>query len=124
MCEKRRGVVMIVRRGDPEITGAIMGGIERGSPIGPAGHFPTHGGEAFEESAVAPAGLVRGVALHRGKSDDDIDAAIAKARYDYGDVWAPSGLIRRLWALYGLIVYLLAAAYRAQEKVLKEGDTR
>lgn len=120
MSETRRGVVMIVRRGDPEIAGALAEGIERGmSRRTPAAAGISSGADAppSQPGAALASEAVRRVAMHQ-HTPEEWATMTARARYEYGQRRPPSRLARSWWAAVGLIVYLLAAAYRAQDRVL------
>lgn len=130
---ERRGTVMLIQRGDPEITGAIVEGMMAGRscPIGPSGHFPTDGGEAFGEGTLTGeqievveaeidrqkilADLVR-VATGNRNTPEDYKIMITKARGDYQRLTRPAGPLRRFarraLGLYGLVVYSVATMGR------------
>lgn len=60
---------------------------------------------------------LRNAAFHR-RSPEELEAMIAKARYDYGQDPEPCKLTRGLLALYGLLCYAVSRAYHSQELVL------
>lgn len=181
MSETRRGMVMVIRRGDPEIAAAIEAGImeARGTtgdtssaPFGgtfqrayrprlaenspqdcfpgarrpsrgrllegrgtaePRGRLLEGGGQlSREEIEVVSAeidrqkilaDLVR-VAVNNTNTPEDYQIMTVKARGDYGKYSRPAGplrrLARKLLGVYGLTVLAVAAAYRAQDRVLGE----
>lgn len=102
--------------GDPEISRALRDGMEKGSPYGPAGCLPAHRGETLGKPG-AVSDTARRLAMMR-HTPEEWAAMTVKARYDYGQRRPPSRLTRGWWAAVGLIVYLLAVAYRAQDNVL------
>lgn len=121
MCEKRRGVVMIVRRGDPEITGAIEAGMERGArvPYPPFGVLPHCGGEALGPRAAQ--GL-RNVAFRR-HSPEELEDMIEEARVIYGGQRATPKALQWLVIGYALICYGVSLLYHAQNSMMEGGRT-
>ena len=166
---ERRGYVVLIRHGDPEISGgiaeALLGATEgkgttssdpasgRATYHGPtrprlAGNsalccFPSarrpRGGRLLEtalpseqvetvEAEIDRQRIQRAllrVAVGNHKSNEDYDAMITKARGDYGRAPGREGPMRRvgdaLLGLYGLMVYGIARAYRAQDALLGGG---
>ena len=130
---ERRGTVMLIQRGDPEITGAIVEGIAaaRGttsSDLAALGHLPLKGkargaltGEQIEiveaeiDRQKILADLVR-VATGNTKTPEDYQIMVTKARGDYQRLTRPAGPIRRFarraLGLYGLVVYSVATMGR------------
>lgn len=120
MSEVRRGYAVLLQAGDAEISGALAEGIvaarlPEAKPLEPDEIRTV----AAEMDRQAIARLMR-VAMH--KQPVDYGAKITKALGDYGQESELPGPLRRLtarlWGLYGLLVYALAAAFRAQERVL------
>lgn len=139
MGEPRRGTVIVIRRGDPEITEAIARGVLEGTTsYGPAGNHPIEGkalgGPAEERIEIVSAAadrrrvmaLVR-VAVGNTKTAEDYTMMTVKARGDYMRYARAPGPVRRIgrriMAAYGMMVYGIARAYRAQDRVLG-GRTR
>ena len=124
----RRGVALIgqggtVRLGDPELSQAITNGVMAARLLPVAAPAP-------EQVEVVQAEMDRQnierlllrVAVGNDKTAEDYRLLTAKARADYSDEWRiPEGLRkvgRALLGLYGLIVYIVAGAYRSQSLVL------
>ena len=137
----KRGTVMLIQRGDPEITGAIVEGIAaaRGttsSDLAALGHLPPKGmashtlkgkargaltGEQIEivqaeiDRQKILADLVR-VATGNTKTPEDYQIMVTKARGDYQRLTRPAGPLRRFarraLGLYGLVVYSVATMGR------------
>ena len=131
---ERRGTVMLIQRGDPEITGAIVEGMmagrsvsatETSSVTGFAGAtFPTGGRLSGAQIEVVQAeidrqkilaDLVR-VATGNRNTPEDYEILITKARGDYQRLTRPAGPLRRFarraLGLYGLVVYSVATMGR------------
>ena len=120
--QPRRGVVILIRRGDPEITEPIADTLVRGrgDGKGPSTALMTTGarptGNALPRMDCGEA--LRRVAIRR-HTPEELEAMIAKAQYDYGQDpplprWAE-------WIVIGwaLLCEGIRRAYRAQEKVLR-----
>lgn len=113
----KRGTVMLIRRGDPEITGAIMEGIAAARGTTPAALT----GEQIEvveaeiDRQKILADLVR-VATGNRNTPEDYEILITKARGDYQRLTRPAGPLRRFarraLGLYGLVVYSVATMGR------------
>ena len=62
------------------------------------------------------------VAVNNDKTAEDYRQMVTKARGDYGRYYRHPGPVRRfgqrLMGLYGLLVYAVSCAHRAQERVL------
>ena len=145
--EARRGAVILIRRGDPEISGAIAEGMAKGMGTPhPAlrATFPSRGrlegdrpeGEGFgdrlngEQIEVVEAeidrqrivaGLLR-VATRNTKTQEDYDMLMIRARCEIQRYERPAGPLRRLGrrilGLYGLLCYGISLAYRQQDRIL------
>lgn len=129
----KRGTVMLIQRGDPEITGAIVDGIAAGRrgdlfrhgfavPTSPEGEGKgALTGEQIEvveaeiDRQKILADLVR-VATGNTKTPEDYKIMVTKARGDYQRLTRPAGPIRRFarraLGLYGLVVYSVATMGR------------
>lgn len=129
----KRGTVMLIQRGDPEITGAIVEGMMAGkettsSDLAALGHLPLKGkaretltGEQIEvveaeiDRQKILADLVR-VATGNRNTPEDYEILITKARGDYQRLTRPAGPIRRFarraLGLYALVVYSVATMGR------------
>ena len=143
---ERRGYVVLIRHGDPEISGGIAEGIMRAREQGNDGDLirqrsalpPSPTGEGRGDEAPPPReqvevveaeidrqriqrALLR-VAVGNTNTAEDYANMTTKARGDYGIDARPRGPLRRLGAAllgaYALIVLGIAAAYRAQDIVL------
>ncbi len=115
MSEKRRGVVMIVRRGDPEITGAIMEGIERGSPtrtssVTACGRATFPRGEGNDTA--------RRLAMMR-HTPEEWRQMTEDARVVYGGQRYRPRWVERLLVAWAMLCYGIGQAYRAQDRVLE-----
>ena len=138
--EIKRGAVILIQSGDPQISGALADGVLAGraerrgtSSVSPAGcHLPQRGRllgtdqievvEAEIDRQRIQMALLR-VAVGNHKSAEDYAALVTKARGDYGQTRRPPGTARKvgkkLLGLYGLLCYAVARAYRSQERVLQ-----
>ncbi|MBO7670945.1 MAG: hypothetical protein J6S60_10190 [Oscillospiraceae bacterium] len=114
----RRGAVILIQRGDPEIAAALAGGLlaARARPLD------------REQAKVVEAEIDRQriqaalrVAVGNAKGTEDYRCMMTKARYDYA---SPAGMspLRRLGrgllAVYGLVCYVVARAYHSQGRIL------
>ena len=130
MCEIKRGVVMLIQAGDPEICDPLKAGILAGREkakedlIRPASRatFPT-GGRLLETEPVdwgEVAKLVR-VAVGNTKTQEDylIMRAAAEQEYSVRSGGALRRLAEALTVAYGLIVCGLSAAFHAQDRILR-----
>lgn len=113
MNEPKRGTVIMIQRGDPEITGAIVEGIAaaRGTTAAALTGEQIEVVEAEIDRQKILADLVR-VATGNTNTPEDYQMLITKARGDYQRLTRPAGplrrLARRMLGLYGLIVYSVA----------------
>lgn len=139
MSQSRRGFAVLIRGGDAEISGAIAEGIQQATtaaalmlPTPEDGERARVVREEIERQRDAEAKraevvrqrareAARRVAIRR-HTPQEWAAMTAQARFDYGQDPEPSRLARALTAIYGLLCYALARAYRAQAIVL-EGET-
>ena len=139
----RRGYVVLIRGGDPEISGGIVDGIMKArgdTSSGAARHLPIEGkalgetesmtGEQVEvvEAEIDRQRIQRAllrVAVGNTNTAEDYANMTTKARGDYAVDARRPGPLRRLGAFllgaYALIVLGLVAAYRAQDRVLMAG---
>ena len=131
---ERRGTVILVRRGDAEITGAIVEGMmaARGNDLSRPCGAPSPEGEGLtgEQSEVVEAEIDRPkimadllrVATGNTNTAEDYRLMVTKVRGDCARYARPIGPVRKvarlLLGVYGLIVYALIRAYRAQDRVL------
>ena len=135
MNEQRRGMVILLQGGDPEISGALAEGVMRGRgcpiDLAPLGHFPPAVGKHGEARPLESdqievvqaeidrqhivASLVR-VAVGNDKTAEDYGHLVTKARGDYGRYSRPPGparrVLRRLLGVYGLAVYVVSGLAR------------
>ena len=148
MSESKRGVVMLLQAGDPEITGAIAEGIMAGRSVAAPGtssvtalpcHLPQRGRlnaeqietveaeidrQAIEEAMNRPQvqrSLLR-VAVGNSKTKEDYAMLSFEAEMDYGENLYEPGwwdkIADKALGIYGLFVYALHNVNRAQDKVL------
>ena len=143
MSEIKRGAVIMIQRGDPEISGAIAEGMlaaRADTSSGAARHLPLQGkafGEALEARRLPReqvevveaeidrqhivASLVR-VAVGNDKTPEDYSLMMTKVRGDcarYTRAPGPVGrALRRVLGWYGLLCWAVAGAYRSQERLL------
>lgn len=112
--------------GDPEISAALREGMEKGSPLtgarqgspsGPAGHLPAHGGEALEQRA-AGSDTARRLAMMR-HTPEEWRQMTEEARVIYGGRRYRPRWAGRLLVGWAMICYGISRAYRAQDKVLQ-----
>ena len=126
-----RGMVIIIRRGDPAISGTLAEGALKGiadarerAAAEALPHEQVEAVEAEIDRQRIQRALLR-VAVGNHKSNEDYDAMITKARGDYGRAPGREGPMRRvgdaLLGLYGLMVYGIARAYQAQDALLGGG---
>ena len=133
MSEQRRGAVMLIQRGDPEISGALMAGVmaargNREQGTGNRDSVPeARSVESVEIVTVQQdkwrrvARQVR-VAVGNTKTPEDYHLMIVKARSEYaihtrpGPMHTAAGKLLLAWAL---LWEALRRAYRAQDWVLK-----
>lgn len=141
MGEQRRGYVMLIRRGDPEITAAGLRGLLEGAmgphPSAPTALPPSPTGEGFGEpvqhreqveivTAEADqwktvAKLVK-VAVGNTKTPEDYEIMLIKAKADHstapaaGPMHVVGGKLLLAWAM---LCQGIRNAYRAQDRVLK-----
>lgn len=128
MTDIKRGTVLLIQAGSPEITRPIADGIMAGRAARlNAGERQTVEAE-IDRQAIAEAFDSRAVAhqMRVAMHPEPVDykAKIADARLDYAVPAPPSGGLRRLLEkaliIYAMFVEAVAAAYRAQGKVLGE----
>ena len=145
MSEMKRGAVILLQRGDPEISGAIAEGMlgartgvtaAAGTSSDPASRatFPRGEGlglqlpreqvevvEAEIDRQHIVASLVR-VAVGNDKTPEDYSMMVTKVRGDcarYRRAPGPVGrALRRLLGWYGLLCWAVAGAYHSQERLL------
>ena len=119
----RRGYVVLIRGGDPEISGAIADGIMRGKALGATEPPPLEHVEVVEaeiDRQHIQRALLR-VAVGNTNTAEDYRNMMTKARGDYA-VDRRRGPLRKvgeqLLKVYALAVLGVSAAYRAQDLVL------
>jgi hypothetical protein len=95
--------------GDPEISGALKSGMERGRQT----KAPT--------LAPGTGEAVRRVAMHQ-HTPEEWGVMIAKAQYDYGQDEPAPRWVERLLVAWAMVCYRIARAFRAQDKVLERRD--
>lgn len=132
MSESKRGVVMLLQAGDPEITGAIAEGIMAARVAGAEAltreQIETVEAEidrqAIEEAMNRPQvqrSLLR-VAVGNSKTKEDYAMLSFEAEMDYGESLYEPGwwdkIADKALGIYGLFVYALHSVNRAQDKVL------
>lgn len=107
--------LVIVKAGDPRISDAVESGIRTGREerLTPE-QFEVVSAEIDRQHIAR---LVR-VAVGNDKTPEDYASMVTKARGDYGTPARPGRVGRWLLQGYALVVLALAAAYRAQDKVL------
>lgn len=122
----RQGGAVTIRQGDPQIGGAIQRALEP-----PRDKKPTGKPLTPEQVEVVRAELDRQhiqrsllrVAVGNSRTPEEYTDLVIKARGDYGEFSRPPGPLRRvgrrLISIYGLLVYLVHAAHRAQDHLLK-----
>ena len=117
MSEIKRGAVVLIQAGDPEISGAIAEGIMAGRADRLTQEQVATAQAETDWQAVAE--LVK-VAVGNTKGPEDYLILRAAAAQDYGeDERGPLGrLLDRAIDIYGLFVYAIAEAFKAQDKVL------
>lgn len=149
MSESKRGVVMILQAGDPEISGAIAEGIMTardagaGDLIRPAARatFPIGGRLTEEERRAVEAEIDRQaiaegmnrrsvnkallrVAVGNHKTAEDYQQMLFDAEVAYGEsVYEPTPmqqLKEKALIVYAMFVEAVAKAYRAQDRVLEK----
>ena len=144
---ERRGYVVLIRRGDPEICGGIAEGIMKAREQGNDGDLirqrcalpPSPKGEGrgdeappMEHVEVVEAEIDRQriqrallrVAVGNHNTAEDYRNMMTKARGDYAIERRPGTLRRfgeKLLSVYALAVLAVSAAYRAQDRVLVAG---
>lgn len=128
MTEIKRGTVLLIQAGSPEITGAIAEGIVEGRAQRlNAEQIKTVEAEidrqAIAESfdAAAVARRMR-VAMHPTPVDYAGKIADARGQYETASAMPPwlHRLMEKALIIYAMFVEAVAAAYRAQGKVLGE----
>lgn len=107
--------LVIVKAGDPRIADAV----ERGIRAGKTPRLTREQAEVVsaEIDRQHIARLVR-VAVGNDRTPEDYARLVTKARGDYGTPARPGRIGRWLLQGYALVVVALAAACRAQDKVL------
>lgn len=118
MSEIKRGAVVLIQAGDPEISGAIAEGIMAGREDRLTREQVETVQAEIDRQAVAQ--LVK-VAVGNTRGAQDYLILRAAAEQDYGeDERGPLGrLLDRAIGIYGLFVYAIAEAFKAQDKVLE-----
>ena len=113
MSDIKRGAVVLIQAGDPEISGAIAEGIMQ------ARATAQDAGVLTGERRRQVARLVK-VAVGNTLTAEDYMILRAAAEQDYAEhVRGPlARLLDRAIDIYGLFVYAVSEAFRAQEKVL------
>ena len=149
-CEPRRGAVILIQRGDPEIAGAIARGLlegkaaAEGTPHPSARALtPSPQGEGFWEGAQGEppreqveivsaeadhwrtvAKLVR-VAVGNTKTPEDYEIMLIRAKGRYGMTHLP-GPVRvvagKMMLAWALLWQGIRRAYRAQDRLLSPGS--
>ena len=118
MSETRRGAVIMIRRGDPEISGAIAEGMLAARQL-PREQVEIVEAEIDRQHIVAS--LVR-VAVGNDRTPEDYSLMVTKVRGDcarYTRAPGPVGrALRRLLGWYGLLCWAVAGAYHSQERLL------
>lgn len=132
MSESKRGVVMLLQAGDPEITGAIAEGIMAARGEGAEAltreQIETVEAEidrqAIEEAMNRPQvqrSLLR-VAVGNSKTKEDYAMLRFEADMEYGESLYEPGwwdkIADKALGIYGLFVCALSGAFKAQDKVL------
>lgn len=132
MSESKRGVVMLIQAGDPEITGAITEGImtARGAEAGRLTREQIETVEAeIDRQAIEKAmnrpqvqrSLLR-VAVGNSKTSEDYAMLRFEADMKWGESLYEPGWWDRIadkaLGIYGLFVWALAGAYKSQDRVL------
>lgn len=121
MNEPRRGTVVLLHSGDAEITGAIAQGMLEARAARPLPPEQIEVVKAEVDRQKIMLSLLR-VAVNNDKTAEDYRQMVTKARGDYGRYYRHPGPVRRfgqkLMGLYGLVVYAVSLAHRAQERVL------
>lgn len=128
----KRGTVMLIQRGDPEITGDIVEGIaaarrgdlfRHGFAVPPSPEGEGKGALTGEQIEVVEAEIDRQkiladlrMATGNRNTPEDYRILITKARGDYQRLTRPAGPLRRFarraLGLYGLVVYSVATMGR------------
>ena len=106
--------------GDPEISGALRDGMERGSTSSVTAtpcHLP-HRGRLGPRAAEG----LRNVALRR-HSPEELEAMIEEARVIYGGQRYTPRWAQRLLVGYALICYGVSLLYHAQDRMMEGGQT-
>lgn len=107
--------------GDPEISGALRDGMERGTrePYPPFGVLPHCGGEA-NGKALGPRAAqgLRNVTMRR-HTPEELEAMIEEARVVYGGQRHTPRWATQLLAGYALICYGVSLAFHAQDRVIE-----
>lgn len=123
MSEMKRGAVILLQRGDPEISGAIAQGMLAARTETPR-QLPREQVEIVEaemDRQRIVASLVR-VAVGNDKTPEDYSLMMTKVRGDcarYRRAPGPVGrALRRLLGWYGLLCWAVAGAYHSQERLL------
>ena len=114
----RRAAVILIQRGDPEISGAIAEGMLAARQL-PREQVEIVEAEIGRQHIVAS--LVR-VAVGNDKTPEDYSLMMTKVRGDcarYSRAPGPIGrALRRLLGWYGLLCWAVAGAYHSQERLL------
>ena len=116
MCEKR-GTVVLIQSGDPEISGAIARGVLAGRQGKKDGILePDQIGVVQAEIDRQRIAEELRETMGNGKTPEDYGVMVTRVRGLYGRYTRPRGPVGRalglLLGVYGLIVYAVSAAVR------------
>lgn len=131
---QRRAAVVLIRGGDPDLSGAIAEGMmaamaqrthdKATSSVSAEALPPSPGGKAFGTATTAD--LIVRVAVHRGRGPEYWETMIAEARYNYGQPARPRGPVSRLGerleTAWALTCWVVGRMYRKQDRLLKTGS--
>ena len=122
MCETRRGYVMLLQGGDPEISGALKDGALEGRARRLNERERATVASEIDRQETARHAAARGVkiAIGRNLGPDDYAIMRAAAEQDYR-IRAPGPLLRAALGLYGLAIYMGLRFMDWEEKRWREG---
>lgn len=100
--------------GDPEISGALKNGIEKGTSSG-AGAPPSPEGKALGSDAVRRVAMMQHTPEEWAQMTEDAGVIYGGRRFM--PRWA-----ERLLVAYAMLCYGIAQAFKAQDKVLERRD--